>query len=446
MSNAVTIKGNIYTVTGTVTNIANNEGVEDLHVIVYDKDIIGDDFLGIGVTDKQGVWSVSFDKSKFDKFFDRKPDLYFIVEDGGYQLLDTKNNVIKNAGKSTPPINLKVDLTHDKLRKLINPTPVPGWEGGFEQSNPAFAYPNPDLSSLPIYDNMANIPELKRQQKVVWPEFSWLTEPGNKESRCYQMFAPDISRLGYDDSGRVYSIICPQQGASSPTLGSFNVEVTVTGNRGWADETTKEIAADMGVKGKIWFAPGAHENKFVKLIGEFFKAEGLNFPFNKDNAIVIKTSIPGNPDQPIFPLTKGQTKEFKIPDFAQHEGISWSVAHLGVQIGEIEVKENQKEIVTDFNQLILNLFNLASGNMLKKDNILTWNVWFTAPEVVNQEEWTNHAKFWRHSIDVDNTGPDGPGSIARYYDGTPFKPLKELLIEELPEVLAFIDKHITKKK
>lgn len=445
MSNAITISGNMYTVSGTVSDIANNEGIEDLHVIVYDEDILGDDFLGIAVTDKEGAFSLSFDQSKFDKFFDRKPDLYFIIEDGGFQLLNTKNQVIKNAGTSTPAINLRVDLTDDKLRKLINPTPVPGWVGGFEQTNSAFSYPNPNLSSLKIYDNMDHIHLLKRQQKVVWPEFSWLTEPGNKESRCYQMFAPDISRLGYDDQGRVYSIICPQQGASSPTLGSFNVEVTVTGNRGWADENTKEIAADMGVKGKIWFAPSAHENKFVKLIGDFFKAEGLNFPFNKDNAIVIKTSIPGNPEQPIFPLTKGQTNEFKIPDFAQHKGISWSVAHLGVQIGEIETKHNQKEIVTDFNQLILNLFNLASGNMLKKDNILTWNVWFTAPELVDQEEWKNHAKFWRHSIDVDNTSPDGPGSIARYYDGTPFKPLKELLIEELPEVLAFIDKHITKK-
>ena len=324
--------------------------------------------------------------------------------------------------------------------ELYNPTPVSGWVGGFEQSNPAFAYPNPNLSSLNISDNMANIPKLKRQQKVVWPEFSWLTELGNEDSRCYQMFAPDISRLGYDDSGRVWSIICPQQGASSPTLGSLNVEVTVTGNRGWVNETTKEVAADMGVKGKIWFAPSAHENKFVKSIGEHFKAEGLNFPFDKENAIVIKTSIPGNPNDPIFPLTKGQTQEFKIPDFAQHKE-AWSVAHLNVQIGKIETKSNEAEIVKDFNQLILDLFNAAMGNMLKEGNTLTWNIWFTAPELVNQTEWQNHADCWRHSIDVDNMSPDGPGGSQRYYDGSPFKPVKFFLKEELPKVLAFIAKH-----
>ena len=329
--------------------------------------------------------------------------------------------------------------------ELINPTPVPGWVGGFEQSNPAFAYPNPDLTSLPMLHNMANIPKLKRQQKVVWPEFSWLTELGNEDSRCYQMFAPDISRLGYDDSGRVWSIICPQQGASSPTLGSLNVEVTVLGNKGWVNENTKEVAADMEVVGKIWFAPGAHEYKFVKHMIEHFKAEGLNFPFNKENAIVIKTHKPGHPEQPIFPLTKGQTPDFKIPDFAQHNETAWSVAHLSVQIGKIEYNTNEPEIVYEFKQLIFNLFNMGTGNMLKEGNILTWNVWFTAPELVNQTEWQNHADCWRHSIDVDNTSPDGPGSIKRYYNGSPFKPLEELLKEELKKVLAFVEKHIPKK-
>src|ERR1700744_3292490 len=88
----------------------------------------------------------------------------------------------------------------------------PGWVGGFAGSNPAFAYPAPNLSSLPMLDNMANIDLLERQQAVKWPEFSWETVPGDPPPRCFQMFAPDISRLGYTDTGRVYSIICPQQG------------------------------------------------------------------------------------------------------------------------------------------------------------------------------------------------------------------------------------------
>ena len=65
---------------------------------------------------------------------------------------------------------LPVDLSNDKLRKLINPAPVPGWVGGVAQSTP-------DISTLPILKNRTNIDELQRQQKVVWPEFSWNTEP-----------------------------------------------------------------------------------------------------------------------------------------------------------------------------------------------------------------------------------------------------------------------------
>ena len=339
---------------------------------------------------------------------------------------------------------LKKNCLRQDAADLVNPTPVSGWNGTFEQSNPAFSYPNPNLNSLPMLHNMANIPKLKRQQKVVWPEFSWLTELGNEDSRCYQRFAPDISRLGYDDSGRVYSIICPQQGASSPTLGSLNVEVTVLGNKGWVNENTKEVAADMEVVGKIWFAPGAHEYKFVKHIGEHFKAEGLNIPFDKENAIVIKTHKPGHPEQRIFPLTKGQTKDFKSPDFAQHNETAWSVAHLSVQIGKIEYNHTEPEIVREFNQLIFDLFNMAMGNMLKEGNILTWNVWFTAPELVNQTEWKNHAECWRDSIDVDHRSPNGPGSNKRYYDGSPFKPLKEFQKEEEKMVVAFLEKHSIK--
>ena len=78
------------------------------------------------------------------------------------------------------------------------------WIGGFSESNPAFAYPDPDLRSLPLLDNMDNIDLLDLQQAVKWPEFSWETNPGDPKFRCFQMFAPYISRLGYTAEGRVY--------------------------------------------------------------------------------------------------------------------------------------------------------------------------------------------------------------------------------------------------
>lgn len=438
MSNAISISGTTYTVVGTVKNVADNTGVVDLLVSAYDSDFLThDDYLGIGVTDSTGTFRITFDASKFMSIFDRKPDLYFIIEDGGFVLLNTKNNVIKDADESTPAIEFSVDLSNDKSRKLINPTPVAGWVGGFKETNPAFNYPTPDLSSLEVLDNLANIPLLQRQQKVVWPEFSWETRPGEADpKRCYQMFAPDISRLGYTNEGRVYAIICPQQGAASPLLGSLNVEVTVTGNRGWADETNKEMAADMSVVGKIWFAPSAKEKWYVKLIHDHFAKHNLKFPFSKENAIVVTTFNPAKPTEVLFPLTKGSSTNFPIPDFAKHDGIAWTLSHLGVLIGPIQKTGN--EIVDKFNQLVLDIFNTAKGNMLKEGNTLTWNVWFTAPELVDQKEWAEHAEKWRTSIDADHGSPEGDGTVARHFDGSPYKPLRELVVDEITKVTAFV--------
>ena len=149
----------------------------------------------------------------------------------------------------------------------------PGWIGGFAESDPKFAYPDPDLSDLPMCDNMKNIDHIQRQQKVLWPEFSWETTKGTPDSRCFQMFARDISRLGYDDRGRVWSIICPQQGVVFPSTVTLNVEVTVTGQRGWANEINRELAGDMTVTGKIWFSPSANQNPIVKLMWDYFKGK-----------------------------------------------------------------------------------------------------------------------------------------------------------------------------
>ena len=293
----------------------------------------------------------------------------------------------------------------------------PGWKGGFAASNPAFAYPDPDLTTLPMLDNMANIPKIKRQQAVLWPEFSWEAIQNNPKSRCFQMFAHDISRLGYDDTGRVWSIICPQQGVVFPSTVALNVEVTVTGQRGWANETNRELAADMTVVGKIWFSPSAKQNWIVQKMWNYFKEKTLPFPSDKANAIEVTTHKVGDSEQPIFPFRKGESTGFDIPEFARHPDEAWTVGNLGVQIGPI--KPTEYRAVNEFNQGVLDVFNMTSGNMLQLGNVLTWNVWFTAPELVNTEEWTTHAERWRKSIDADHGPNSSPAKLA---DGSLFKP------------------------
>jgi len=315
----------------------------------------------------------------------------------------------------------------------------PGWVGGFAESDPAFAYPDPDLSSLPMLDNMANIDLLERQQAVLWPEFSWESAPGDPASRCFQMFAPDISRIGYTNTGRVYSIICPQQGACSPSLGCMNVEVSVTGQRGWVDETNRTLAADMTVEGKIWFSPSALQSPMVKFLWTLFADNGLPFPADKAHAIRVTTHLDKNPSQPIFPVRAGQTSLFESPDFALHPE-AWAVGNVEVQIGPI--LKTGDEVVDDFNQLVMDAFNLASGNLLAPGNLLTWNVWFTEPALVDRKEWRDHAEKWRASIDADHGSPDGPGTSARYFDGSPFKPAEALIDQEVKKIIAYIRKHL----
>ena len=316
----------------------------------------------------------------------------------------------------------------------------PGWVGGFAESNPAFAYPNPDLTSLPMLGNMANIDLLQRQQGVEWPEFSWETEKGQADpKRCFQMFAPYISRLGYTDTGRVYSIICPQQGVCQTKIGCMNVEVTVTGQRGWVNETTREVAADMTVMGQIWFSPFADEDFIFQVLWDSFKNSPLPFPKDKANSIKVTTHVSGNPDQPIFPVRRGQTDLFKSPDFAIHNE-AWAVANVEVEIGPI--KKTNNDLVDEFNQLVMDVFNMASGNMLQPGNLLSWNVWFTAPKLVDQEEWRTHAERWRKSIDEGHGSPDGPGTIARYFDGTPFSAVEKLIEDKIEDIIDWIWEHL----
>jgi hypothetical protein len=74
--------------------------------------------------------------------------------------------------------------------------------------------------------------------------------------------------------------------------------------------------------------------------------------------------------------------------------------------------------------------------------VLTWNVWFTSPQLVDKVEWRAHAEKWRKSIDADHGSPDGNGTTAKYFDGTPFKPIAGVLEQEEAKILAFIKKYL----
>jgi hypothetical protein len=72
---------------------------------------------------------------------------------------------------------------------------------------------------------------------------------------------------------------------------------------------------------------------------------------------------------------------------------------------------------------------------------LSWNVWFDAPTYVNTAEWTEHAEYWRKSIDTGHGSPDGQPGPVRYFDGRPFEPVEALVEQEWEKIKAWLEKH-----
>jgi len=144
-------------------------------------------------------------------------------------------------------------------------------------------------------------------------------------------------------------------------------------------------------------------------------------------------------DRPGQPDHRRAGHLLESPDFALHPQ-AWAVGNVEVEIGPI--LKTGDEVVDDFNQLVMDAFNLASGNLLLPGNLLTWNVWFTEPALVDRQEWRDHAEKWRTSIDADHGSPDGPGTSARYFDGRPFEPDDALIEEEINTIIDYLKKHL----
>ena len=104
---AIAIKGSHYLLQARVL-WSDETPAGGLLVYVYDKDIFNDDFLGKTITSEDGGFDLSFTEKDFkDLFFDRKPDLYFIIRNNDdEELFNTKEYVIKNADEKTTPITL----------------------------------------------------------------------------------------------------------------------------------------------------------------------------------------------------------------------------------------------------------------------------------------------------------------------------------------------------
>ena len=320
-----------------------------------------------------------------------------------------------------------------------------GWIGGFSDNPPGQPYPNAELlSSLPFEGNLDHIPNINRMLRAKWPEFSWEVTKGDPNTRMYQMFAPDISRLGYDNTGRVWSIICPQQGIYFPTIGAtMNIEVTVTGNRGWINElapTETLFAADITIKPTIWFSPDSVDGWFWQKLLELDNKWSNQLALSKLKGIRINTSNEDGTND-IVQVRMGEYPDYPFPTRANHWGdYAWAVANLGITIGSIASTSNPN--VDEFNSKVMELFNLGSGNLLQENSLLIWNLWAGSPELVNQDEWAHHAEYWRHSIDVNHRPPEGEGTSITDINNEPFCADNVALNFKIAEFSAWIAWHL----
>jgi len=147
----------------------------------------------------------------------------------------------------------------------------------------------------------------------------------------------------------------------------------------------------------------------------------------------------GDPLEPILPIRSGLNPNFPNPAFALHYDDAWAYANVEVEIGPILTCNHP--VVDDFNALLMDIFNVVSGNILRQGNTLSWNVWFDAPSHVDQVKWAEHAEYWRKSIDTGHGYPDGSPTQVRYFDGRPFEPVQALVEQEWDKIKAWLERH-----
>jgi outer membrane protein assembly factor BamB len=100
-----------YLILGRVISRTSQQGVSNLRVEAWDKDLIVNDLVGSAVTDAEGAFRIEFAASYFRELFvDREPDLFFKVFDGTKLVKSTEDSVLWNVEVGETEVVIEVDV------------------------------------------------------------------------------------------------------------------------------------------------------------------------------------------------------------------------------------------------------------------------------------------------------------------------------------------------
>ena len=103
--------GKIFHIQGKVIDCENRQGIANLRVEAWDKDLLFDDLVGCAETDDQGTFQIQFDESHYrELFFDRHPDIFFRIFREHCLIGSTENSVLWNVKSKEIPIVIELDL------------------------------------------------------------------------------------------------------------------------------------------------------------------------------------------------------------------------------------------------------------------------------------------------------------------------------------------------
>jgi len=104
----------VFKITGKVVRSNTKEGIKDLRVEAWDKDLLVNDLVGSAITTEGGVFRIQFDETYFKELFlDHRPDLFFKIYKGSRLIKTTENSVLWNVDRDDIEMTIEVENNED---------------------------------------------------------------------------------------------------------------------------------------------------------------------------------------------------------------------------------------------------------------------------------------------------------------------------------------------